>query len=69
MIMQIADQGALDVLANLVVYGERESVQTVSAKTLTTIANKVPSLRAHILNISIIPLISIILTSIPECIR
>ncbi|KAJ3085450.1 hypothetical protein HK102_014157 [Quaeritorhiza haematococci] len=69
MVQGIADNGGIELLKHLVLESDRENLQTVSAKTLTTIAGKDPTLKLEILSTTISPLVAKIVMYVSLCLN
>ncbi|KAJ3222395.1 hypothetical protein HK099_002339 [Clydaea vesicula] len=69
LINEMADVGVLEMLVDLILESDRDSIQTVSSKTLTAIAKKCPHLRYQLVQLAIVPIINKINELIPVCIN
>ncbi|TPX45792.1 hypothetical protein SeLEV6574_g03655 [Synchytrium endobioticum] len=68
MITSILEAGGIELMMSTMLDVTKEPLQTIAAKTLTTIARKMPTLRRYIIGVAIRPLVTRILFTGPKCV-
>ncbi|KNC95963.1 uncharacterized protein SPPG_08568 [Spizellomyces punctatus DAOM BR117] len=58
---RIAENGSIELLADLTLHSDRENIQTVASKTLTTLTRRDPLLRDLIIATAIRPLVALVI--------